>query len=437
MMSAKKIAIFIIDGAADRHLSQLKGKTPLQAAKTPNLDYFAEISSCGSLVPRPDYLGASTDLTHFLFFGYSEEDYPGRSILELLAMGRNPKPDCVYLSCLLASFELYERGLKLIRENISFTEEETAELFKAAGDFYSGYYRLKTYHQKGRYGILEIKGPHEELPLDTDPFKDDLYIGNPVSDGLQYRDKKLAEVLRNYLKNVYEKLDRHPINIERREKGLQPLNILVTKWPSKYKELRSFFELTGMKGAVIASSMLFKGMAKLLELMFIRNEETSIARKLNFAVNKAEELLESDYDFVLVHLKDTDEASHLKKPELKVSTLEEIDKGFESLLKSELLNPEKYVVAITADHPTPSTGNLIHSGEKTPLAIFSGYAGSDDVKAFNEDACAKGRLGTILSAQLLPLLMNFADRIAYSGSRITEYKILGFHDNERINPLNF
>lgn len=437
MYAPKKIALFIIDGLADRCLNNLNGMTPLEKANTENLDAFARISSCGTILPRKDYLGASTDLTHFNFLGFSDEEYPGRSVLELLSMGREPESDSIYLSCLLAGSRKTNRGRLIIRENIFCKEEEAKELYSEISNYYHGFYSIKVFHQKGRYGILKLKGPFENIIPDTDPFKDELFIGNPEHNTLEFRDKKAAKVLAKFLLDAHQRLSNHPINRQRVKSGLPPMNVLVTKWFSRKKQVDKFFERTGMKGAIIASSSLFSGMAKLLEMDFFRIEETETAKKITILIKKAENLLKEEYDFVLAHVKDIDEISHVRKVGKKIQAIEEVDKGFKAIFESDLLDKSRFVVAITADHPTPSTGTLIHSGEKTPLAVFSEYGGVDAVSRFNEKDCAAGKFSTIDSSQLMPLLLNLSDRIAYSGSYILQKKSISMQDNERILPFDF
>jgi 2,3-bisphosphoglycerate-independent phosphoglycerate mutase len=436
MNRSKKIALFIIDGAADRCLKELGDMTPLEKADTPNLDMFARLSSCGTILPRSDYLGASTDLTHFFFLGFGEQEYPGRSVLELLAAGKNPQADALYLSCLLAASKKINSGRLLIRESVPFDEEEVRELYSEISRYYRGFYSVKVFHQKGRYGILELRGPVERFVPDTDPFKDDLFVGNPVQNELEFRDRSAAQALVEFLRYAHRKLKSHPVNQQRIKNGLPAIDTLVTKWPARKKNVDRFSERTGMKGAIIASGSLFSGMARLLGMDFFRLEETDTLKKVLALVKKTENLLMDGYDFVLAHIKDVDEISHIKNPEQKVKVIEQVDRGFGVLFESGLLNKDRFVIAITADHPTPSTGTLIHSGEKTPLAVFSEYGGVDRVDRFNETDCKSGRFSTLHSYQLMPLLLNLSDRIAYSGSSILQKKSLSMQDNERILPLD-
>ncbi len=147
--------------------------------------------------------------------------------------------------------------------------------------------------------------------------------------------------------------------------------------------------------------------------------------------------LSIEYDFVLIHLKKTDEISHLKKPELKVKELERIDTGLKAIFKTELLNKSEYVFTIAVDHPTPSKGNLIHSGEPVPVTIVSEYLPVDNVSSFDELSASSGWLGKIDAEQLMPVLLNAADRIAFAESRMKPFKNIGSLPDELINPFKF
>jgi 2,3-bisphosphoglycerate-independent phosphoglycerate mutase len=168
-------------------------------------------------------------------------------------------------------------------------------------------------------------------------------------------------------------------------------------------------------------------MADLLGLTFFSLKEEDTEKKVSSALLTANHLLfEEDYDLVLINVKDADEASHLKNPLLKKEVLERIDRGFGTLTSTQLLDKSKVVFALTADHPTPSTSTLIHSGEPTPLLVHAASLIPDNTRAFNEEEAARGSLPPIQAENLLAFLLNAADRIAYSGQILSFHERLGF-----------
>lgn len=414
MNGFKKIVLLVLDGAADRPV--IAGQTPLQAASTPNLDRLASFSACGRLLPRQDMLGASTDLTHFVFLGYSPEEYPGRSVLEAAALGIPLRKDAVYLSCLLAYVD--ENGL-IKREGIDIDENLARKAFELVSPYRSGFYSAKIHHQSGRYGVLELTGPVEAEITDTDPFKDGLPLLESKSYG-GFRSAGTAAFLNEFTRYAFNTL---------KDAALPGgINTIISKWVSTPPHnIVNFYSRTSMKGAIVAQPTFFKGMARLLDMTFLPLPGVEPEEELEYLTASAEELLlEKDFDFVLLHTKLPDKAAHSKDPEYKVEILEKLDSGLAALLDSALFNHDEVVIAVTSDHPTPSTGNLIHTGEFTPLCVKSSLLPVDSVSRFNEVDCADGYLKTILSTQLMSFLLNCSDRVAFSGSRYSPYPVLGF-----------
>lgn len=414
----KKIILLVLDGAADRPV--VNGKTPLQAARTPNLDRLASLSSCGRVIPRNDLLGASTDATHFAFLGYSIDEYPGRSVLEAAALGIPLRKDAIYLSCLLARVE--ENGL-ITREKLEIDEASARDAFQLVSPYRKGFYTARIYHQSGRYGVLELSGPVDKRITDTDPFKDGLPLLKSKSFG-SYRAESTAAFLNDFTLHCMETLS------NRKLPG--GINAIICKWTSKAKAgLPDFKQRTSLKGAIVAQPTFFKGMAKILNMHFTPLPQLELEEEIEFLIKSAEQLLLSDnFEFVLLHCKHPDKASHRKNPGLKIEVLERIDRGVQHLLHSPLFRRDDVVIGITSDHPTPSTGTLIHTGEFTPLCIKSPLLPVDEVSKFNEVECSKGYLGSIQAENLMALLLNSSDRVAFSGSRYSPFRSLGFMKRE-------
>ena len=93
------------------------------------------------------------------------------------------------------------------------------------------------------------------------------------------------------------------------------------------------------------------------------------------------------------------------------------------------------VVAVTADHATPSSGALYHSGEAVPLVVLGGAPGVDAVSAFNERACGDGLLGQITGVDLMPVMLNAADRTGFLGDRLTGRRMVARPRREDVEPL--
>jgi len=117
----------------------------------------------------------------------------------------------------------------------------------------------------------------------------------------------------------------------------------------------------------------------------------------------------TDFDFVHVHTKAPDEASHTKDPEHKKAVLEALDRALDYAL-DEIIVDEDLLLIVTSDHSTASTGAMIHSGETVPLTILGRYARRYDVCAVDVVSCAGGCLGLVRGKELMYLVLNFLDR---------------------------
>jgi 2,3-bisphosphoglycerate-independent phosphoglycerate mutase len=129
-----------------------------------------------------------------------------------------------------------------------------------------------------------------------------------------------------------------------------------------------------------------------------------------------------------------DHVSHKKDPSLKVVALEALDAGLRSLVDGRCWDGD-LVVAVTADHATPTSGPLYHSGEAVPLAVLGGAPGVDAVQSFNETACGSGLLGQLVGTDLLPVLLNAADRTGFLGDRLTGRRMVARPSRADISPL--
>jgi 2,3-bisphosphoglycerate-independent phosphoglycerate mutase len=181
-----------------------------------------------------------------------------------------------------------------------------------------------------------------------------------------------------------------------------------------------FAEKFGMRGLSISPKEIIHGLARYLGMDAINAEtlcpfEGPILRaSLECALEKFER---EDYDFVHVHDLRPDVISHKKDPRAKVELIEKIDDELKSLL-SQL--KEDWVIAITADHATPSTvgvGKAMHAGEPVPITIMGAHVLTDGVEKFSERAVTQGGLGQIFGKDLMPILMNYADRLGNFGFR--------------------
>jgi 2,3-bisphosphoglycerate-independent phosphoglycerate mutase len=198
-------------------------------------------------------------------------------------------------------------------------------------------------------------------------------------------------------------------------------NVITLKWFGRPRPVPSFRERHGIDGAFAAESAFLRGLGRCLGL-------EPVEAGLDVAV--VAERLDAGDTFVYVHDKRVDEAGHTKDPRRKQSAVEEID----GLLAD--LPTDRAVVCITGDHATPASPEVIHSGDPVPLVIAGLGVRADLVTSFGELDCAAGILGQLGGPDLMPVLLNAADRPLFLGSRPTPVDGAdGYPDAELLEPL--
>lgn len=360
-----KYALILTDGMADEPQEALMGKTPVQAAKTPNMDRLVKTAEVMELFTIPDALPAGSDVGNLSVIGLDpEEYYSGRSPLEALSMKVPMEPgDITYRINLvtLSEEERYEDKTMVDYSGGEISTEEAAQLIAAVRDEMQNdkyqYYAGVSY----RHILLQKGG---EMREDYTPPHD--ISGRPVAEYLP----KNPEIL-EIMKRSYEILKDHPVNRARVAAGKRPANSLWA-WgagrPTQYPPFRQ-----GLRGAMISAVDLLRGIAlgMKMDVLFVEgatgNKDTNFAGKGQAAV---EALLEKGYDFVYVHVEATDECGHAGDLEGKVWSVEQIDEKIVGPIADALeASGELYTIIITPDHPTPVRVKT-HTRDGVPCMVY-------------------------------------------------------------------
>ncbi len=408
------IVFLILDGLGDRPQRMLGSKTPLEAAETPNLDRLAALGSNGLLDPLGPGVPMGSETAHFLIFGYPLEDFPGRAVIEAMGKKIPMKPGDVL--CLASFATVVPHGRRLIRQRLAYEhsesidEEALVSLSKDISAFeYEGITMEFRYTGRGE-GILFLGGGLSPHFTDSDPFGD----GGPVLkvQPLEGAEKDLAqsasEALNNYLLWSYERLKDHSVNRGRGE----PFNFLVTKWSGRFPENPPlpFSAKYGLKGVAIENGPLYVGLARFLGLEPIEvPPEKDVTRDMDQKVKCALEALERGYDFAYIHTKAPDVEGHKGEPLLKAKSLEAIDRSLGPLLRR-VREDRNFLLVVTGDHGTPSSGNMLHSGDSIPILFAGMNVLQDDVVHFNERDATRGGMGRLRGLDIMNIILNLTDR---------------------------
>ena len=386
-----KCITLLLDGASDRSYKELNNQTPLQYADTPNLDKIAVHSQCGLMTPFREGVALGTDLAHYLMFNYKMDEYPNRSIIDAIGEELTIVTGALYLRCSIATVSR-ENGFKLLnRFTPNLSKDEVVALSSVLKTSINGY-EFEFVHSYDSHGFIIIKGNNlTENISDSDPFRAGMYAMK-VESFEEYSDKTkfLADCINDYLKFTFDVLSKHDVNSLRDVPG----NMILTKWAGIYRPVEPFYKRNGMKGVIIGNSKLLKGLASYICMDYYHYD--SFDEAIEYALN-------CDYEYVHLHTKEPDTASHKKNTMLKVKALEVIDTQISKLLDFEGL------LIVTSDHSTPCSGNNIHSGEPVAFMACGEYVRVDDVKFFNEISCSQGSI-KLCAADFMNYIINATDR---------------------------
>lgn len=410
-----KIALIILDGIADRPYRELGGKTPLEAASTPALDAFATRGTNGLYHAVSPGVACPSELAHWRIFGYRSEEFPGRGAIEAMGFSVPFEPQEVCLLANLSAAREKNGALWVIEPRVPLPEAAWAEAFSRISSFEAKKLRLKLHRTRGPDAILVLEAPASPLVTDADTCRSNQPVATITPRSEAEGDtnaRQTADFLNDYLRWAYRTLGDLPA----REPGKKLA--LICQRAGQRRNLPSFAHRFGMRGATVSSGAIYKGIAETLGWTAAPAPSLEDpGQELRERLELAERLFE-DHDFVHIHTKAADEAAHTGEPRHKAKTIESLDRGCKETL-ARWAELEDRVTVVTADHATPSQGPLIHSGEEVPLAITGLRVPQDSVRLFGEGPAASGRLGHLRGGDLMPLLLNFADRCEVLGLRST------------------
>lgn len=369
-----KYGIVIPDGAADEPLDELDGRTPLQAAETPNMDWIAEVGRIGTVSNIPDDLPAGSDVAILSVLGYDPaEYYTGRAPLEAAARDIRTDEDEWIFRCNLVTIidgimQDYSAG------HIS-NEESHAMITMLQGVF--GGEGINLHPGVGYRHILTYRGA---MDLTTTPPHD--ILGEPVE---KFLPRGIgATAIREIMAKAHDLLATHEINLVRKDLG-ENLATDIWLWgEGKMPTVPSFRERFGLDGAAITAVDLVRGISKLIGWDVIEVEgatgyvETNYAGKGVAGVGALD-----DHDVVLVHVEAPDESGHNAAVADKVRSLEEIDRHIVGpMIRRLQREDDEWRILVLPDHPTPCRVRT-HTREPVPFAI----AGKDMMHVVSGPFC--------------------------------------------------
>ena len=376
-----KYIVILCDGMADEPLEELDGRTPLEAARTVNMDRLAADSEIGMVRTVPEGMAPGSDTANLSVIGYDPRKYySGRSPLEALSIGAEMGENDVSFRCNLVTLseeeDRYEDRVILDHSSGEIPTEEAAALVEALRDglgregytFYVGTsYRHLLIQKDGK--VTDLTPPHDILTK---------RIGEYLPED---------PVLREMMVRSYEILKDHPVNVKRRAEGKNPANSAWFWGAGTRPALPSFEEKTGVKGAMISAVDLLKGIAAGSGMHNIIVEgangglHTNYAGKARAAVKA---LTEDGYDFVYVHIEAPDEMGHQGSAEDKIKAIEYIDDQVIGPVADALRGAGvDFRMLILPDHPTPVRVRT-HTSDPVPYLLYDSTKAQEGCSVYSE-----------------------------------------------------
>ncbi|MDL5158297.1 alkaline phosphatase family protein [Actinomycetospora termitidis] len=414
--------LVVLDGLGDRAVPALGGRTPAEAARTPVLDALAARGCSGWHLPFGWGRAPASELAHWAMFGFSDVPFPGRAVLEALGAGVEVPPGVAVCHAALRTSRVEDGRVWITGRAAPDDAADAAALFEALRPVAAAHdVELTPLGGRGE-ALLVLPGCDDGAVTDSDPFFEDRHPWlrvRPCSSS-----PATADRLHAFLLDARRLLVSHPVN---RSRWARPaLDVLTTKWSGRRDPLPTFVEQTGVAGAAVTSTRLYRGIATLLGMASRHVAPVAdVGEDLAARLVVTQELIDDGARFVHVHTKATDEAGHTKEPRAKLDVLEAADPGLAGLLDL----ADRAVVAVTGDHATPSVDGVLHTGDPTPLVVAGPTVRPDPVTAFGESSAASGWYGRITAAELLPLLFGHANRPDFLGHRPTPRRTLALPDD--------
>jgi 2,3-bisphosphoglycerate-independent phosphoglycerate mutase len=383
--------IVVPDGAGDEPIAKLGGKTPLQIANMPYTNGLAKHGLVGMVKTIPDGIAPGSDAANLSVMGYDPATYlTGRSPLEAVSMGIDMSDTDVAFRTNLITLTGdgdYESMIIADHSSGDISTEEAEQLIKAVQDKFGngqiGFYAGISYRHcmivKNGETAFQLTPPHDVLTKRAGDYL-------PKGEG--------SEFITKMMKESYEILKNHPVNIARMKNGLNPANTIWIWGQGKKPSLLSFYDKYKIRGTAISAVDLIKGIAICagLDSVDIQGATGTIHSNFDGKAEAAVKAYEKGGDFVYMHLEAPDECSHQGDLDGKIKSLEIIDtKVIKPIVEYLRSTNEDFKVLVVPDHRTPIALRT-HSSDSVPFVLFNSK-NQNDINAensFDEVSGAKG-----------------------------------------------
>ncbi len=382
-----KYLLLLGDGMADEPIAELGGKTPLEVARTPNMDRLAREGAMGQAHTVPDGFSPGSDIANLSVLGYDPAGcYTGRGALEAASMGIDLKDGEYAYRCNLVTIQ---NGIMEDFNAGHITSAEGAALLKSLNERLTGAAAYPGISYRNLVVIPAAGGSVTTAPHDI--------TGQEIAPHLPSGpDAPLLDTMMNLSREVFAG---HPVNRERIAAGNLPAT-QVWPWSGGARPaIPSFQDRWNKTGGMISAVDLLNGIAKYagMEIISVPGAtgfiDTDYQAKARYAVEALKRL-----DFVYLHVEAPDEAGHMGSITEKIRAIEEVDR-----MLGTILSGFDGRILLLPDHPTPIRIKT-HTADPVPFVLYG--KDRDDTRVYSEKEAASGMYGCIRGTDLLPLLFS-------------------------------
>ena len=395
-----KHIIVLGDGMADEPIEQLGGKTPLQAADTPAMDWLAAHGRCGRLKTVPDGYHPGSEIANLAVLGYDlDRVFEGRGSLEAASMGIDIEPGEMAMRCNLVCIE---NGRIKNHSAGHITTDEASELIdflqqELGGDdanFFRGVSYRHLLKLKGGDKRVDCTPPHD---VPGTPFRD--VMVRPLVDEAAATARRLNDLILH----SQQILPAHPVNRRRVAQGKDPANS-IWPWSPGYKpRMEALSRRYGIRSGVVISAVdLIRGIGVYAGLQPVVVEGATGLYDTNYE-GKVQAAIDALYahDFVYLHIEASDEAGHEGDVALKLRTIENLDRRvLRPLIEAVTCMDEPVAIALLPDHPTPCRVRT-HTAAPVPFVIWRPGVEPDGVSRYDEFSVADGFYGSLVGDEFM------------------------------------
>ena len=377
-----KYIICLGDGMADKRIKSLDNKTPLEVAKTPNMDILATGGQVGLIHTVSEGLEPGSDVTNMGILGYDPHIYySGRGPIEAAAMGITVSKNQLIFRCNLVTITnnkmidftaghiSNEEGAYLLNElNIAFEKEAT---------FFPGVGYRNIVLLSNDFADVKTTAPHDIINQD---------IASYLPKGAH--ENRLCE----FIQRCQEILEKSPINKKRIQENKAPATSI---WPwsqGPMPNLPSFVDKYGKTGGIVTAVDLLKGLGKLsgLETPDVEGATGFIDTNYKNKISAGLSILKN-HDFLYMHIEAPDECGHMGNETLKIKAIEDFDEQIIGpMLDYRKAHPDT-IIMVLPDHPTPCALRT-HTSDPVPFIINGPGISPDSIAQYNENSARESSL---------------------------------------------